>query len=250
VAIAPGGLRLASASEDGTVQLWDTATNDTVGPLLAGDLVAFSADGTRLVSAGADGKIRISNARTGDLTDEEATGEAITALSVDPDGLVGTASWNGTGRSIVTSWNPRTGNSVGSITIGSSRPVRSMSYSPDGALLATGADDGRVQLFDPDTGNQVADTLTNDGRPILAVVFGPEGQLASTPLGGPIHLWGALAETHDSCRIVEDKLTYAQISPYLPKGWDTVCEYRDSVSRSDVAKEESEGNREAMSGTE
>jgi WD40 repeat protein len=34
--------------------------------------------------------------------------------------------------------------------------VGPMAFSPDGELLATGADDGTVQLWDPQTGREVA----------------------------------------------------------------------------------------------
>ena len=64
VAFSPNGNLLASADADGTVLLWNTATEQAVGPPLPADLgygvtgVAFSPDGNLLASADADGTVR------------------------------------------------------------------------------------------------------------------------------------------------------------------------------------------------
>jgi dipeptidyl aminopeptidase/acylaminoacyl peptidase len=69
VALSPDGRRLATASSDRTVRIWDTTTGQTLttltghtGPVRE---VAFSPDGRRLATASSDGTARVWDAATG-----------------------------------------------------------------------------------------------------------------------------------------------------------------------------------------
>ncbi|MBL1120058.1 WD40 repeat domain-containing protein [Streptomyces sp. 110] len=63
---------------------------------------------------------------------------------------------------------------------GHSSTIRSVAFSPDGALLATGGGDRTVRLWDPRTRAAVGEPLTGHTGAVYAVAFSPDGALLAT----------------------------------------------------------------------
>ena len=189
IAFSPDGLLLASASEDGTVQLWDPHTHQLKLPLIGHtDSVlsaAFNFDGSLLASGSADNTIRLWDPNTGTL---QATlrGHTDNVLSVvfSPDGsLLASASADGT----VRLWDPQTRTLEATLTEHTDS-VLSVVFSPDGSLLASASIDNTVRLWTPQTEQQIV--WLDHQAPVLSIAFNPDGGLlASGSTDGTARLW-------------------------------------------------------------
>ncbi|MBI3467049.1 MAG: serine/threonine protein kinase, partial [Planctomycetes bacterium] len=111
VAFSPDGQRLASASSDRTVKVWDTATGQESLPLnghtdqVLG--VAFSPDGQRLASASVDKTVKVWDTATGrESLTLNGHANTVTSVAFSPDGKrLASASWDRT----VKVWEAATG---------------------------------------------------------------------------------------------------------------------------------------------
>nr|SAP16351.1 High-affnity carbon uptake protein Hat/HatR [Nonomuraea gerenzanensis] len=175
VVYSPDGRFVATAGEDKTARIWDTATGTELLQITHGDQVrgvAFSPDGQRLATASIDKTARIWDATTGTELLRIAQDQAL-GVAFSPDGrFVATASADKTARI----WHATTGTELLQITHGDQ--VRGVAFSPDGQRLATASIDKTARIWDATTGTELLQITHSDQ--VRGVAFSPDGRFVAT----------------------------------------------------------------------
>jgi WD40 repeat protein len=203
--ISPGGTSiLASASQDGTVRLWDVSTNTATATLQTGwaFCVAWAPDGGHIAVGTYGGEIQIWDATTQALrhTWRSATSSPIISIRWSPDG---SAIASGELWGDIYLWDAGSGQIRQAISgyTDARDDVNGLAWSPDGDTLATAHQDGQVRLWDPLTGKMILGINAHTGW-VRGIAWSPDGQLlASTGEDKRIVLWNpvtgqAYAEQH------------------------------------------------------
>lgn len=193
LAWAPDSSKLAVTNYDGNIATWSIQEGEILWhrssyiPLS----VAWSPNSDRLI-VGTFGRVLI-------VLDSE-TGELLYNRDEQPSGGVNSVAWNSDGSKFVSGgtdtiylWNSNNGkllNRFQGHDQGHFNVIKSVVFSPDGSLLASGAYDSTIHLWDTVTGQSIK-TLTAHRGKVEGVVWSPDGtNLASAGSEGIVYIWG------------------------------------------------------------
>jgi hypothetical protein len=178
--------RLASASADQTVRVWDSATGQTISTLTGhtGDVyaVAWSPDGAHVATVGADRTVRVWDPVTGRAI-SILTGHIgdVYAVTWSPDS---TRLATGSADRTVRIWDPATGHTISTLA-GHTGDVYAVTWSPDSTHLASAGADQTVRIWGPTTR-----TLKGHTGEVYAVAWSPDGtHLASAGADTTVRIW-------------------------------------------------------------
>jgi WD40 repeat protein len=206
VAYAPDGKTIFSRGEDATLRAWDVATGKErrqvkVPEGSQRDVLSFD---TRLLAAvHPDNKVHLHDAQTGkELRKLEGPMQGVASVAFSPDGKTlalfgstekGPMLWlydtaTGKERRHIKLTVPGPDQPGGAIAV-SSMPGASMSFSPDGRLVAALLNHQTLGLWNTDTGKELPTIRAPDQHSILDAVFTPDSRCLALDLGGEaLHL--------------------------------------------------------------
>ncbi|KAH7923280.1 WD40 repeat-like protein [Leucogyrophana mollusca] len=172
----PDGQRIASASEDRTVIIWDIESGRQNGQPLHHDSVvrwvAISPDGRRIASGTLESGLVIWDALTRQMV-HKSEGGGVWRLAYSSDGR-----WIATvpiaDENEIRLWDADTGRP-------SREPLKCgddtycVAFSPDGSRIAVGLDNGCFQVIDISTGESVVGPIKGHMKRVKSVAYSPDG---------------------------------------------------------------------------
>ncbi|KAJ1300351.1 hypothetical protein OPQ81_005171 [Rhizoctonia solani] len=186
--------RIVSGSDDGTICVCDALSGQVVlGPLNVGSpvhAVTYSPDG-KLIATGSPNGVNLWDAQNGSLVLEPLTDldGVVWSVRFSLDGTRIVGGSNGSGPRIVV-WDVSDGKNLFGSLDGHSDWVRSVSYSPNGALIASGSYDGTIIVWNAYTGEKALPPLTAHSNWVFSVDFSPDStRLVSSSKDRTIRIW-------------------------------------------------------------
>ncbi|KAF7975669.1 hypothetical protein HWV62_8761 [Athelia sp. TMB] len=213
-AYSPDGTRIASASADSTIRVWDTETGEAVGAPFKGHTaairsIAYSPSGHRIVSGSDDSTIMMWDSETGEAARSPLQHSGtIACVAYSRDGKhVVSGSYDGT----ICMWDAETGEAA-------STPVKGIffAHSPNGSHMVS-TQNTTLCGWDVATGEAVGEPLEGHSDYVDCVVYSPDGTLiASCSSDHTIRLWDA--EARQAVRVLEGHTDLVVSVAFSPDG--------------------------------
>ena len=180
VSFSPDGATLASALDNGKIELWQVKTGARIGTLDRQSLwvpsVVFSSDGATLASGSGDGTVLLWDVSSQEeiAVLEGHTGR-VRSVAFSPDG---TTLASGSDDETIKLWDVAAREEIATLE-GHRREVRSVAFSPGGGILASGSWDGTARLWDVSSREEIV-TLNVHKSGVWSVAFSPDGRTLTT----------------------------------------------------------------------
>lgn len=242
---SPDSKRIASASADKTVQVWDARDGGQIYKYPGhGDFVyavAWSPDGTRIASGSSDGTAQVwdpaDDGRRISTYHGHANAElGVQSLAWSPDGTrIASGGSDGT----VQVWYAADGGQISTHT-GHAYGENAIAWSPhDGKYIAFGSSDTTVQVWDATDGTLV-NTYRGHSNLVRAVAWSPDGKyIASGSRDHTMQVWKAVDSTliniyHGHTFWVEGVAWSPDGKRIVSGSWDTTVRVWNAVNGQQV----------------
>ena len=195
IAVSPNGKRLATLSDDGSLKIWDTTSNQELFSIATGltqinssRFISFSPDGKRLVTPAGEHLAKVWDVASGkELLSLRGHTDEVLGTAFSPDGrMIATGSYPAT----AILWDASTGKELRTL-VGHQTGVTTLAFSPDGSRLYTASDDDGVAfVWDVATGTAL---FSFDGEAgAYSIAVSPDGtQLATGEFDTNVKIWDA-----------------------------------------------------------
>ncbi len=190
IALSPNDQWVASGGNDRSLRLWNPHTGECLHQLEGHQKritdLAFGPDSQWLVSSSLDHTVRLWQIDTGQQLNQFTLPDEVDTLSLGQDGQAIAVSFN----DVIRLLDPQTGQCLKTLQ-GHRIHISTVSFSPDGRSLVSGAYDQKVKLWDTRTG-QCVKTWQGQVGWLRSVVFSPNSRiLASGGVESCVRLWDA-----------------------------------------------------------
>ncbi|EDN71045.1 WD-40 repeat protein [Beggiatoa sp. PS] len=180
--------KIFSASDDGTVILWNSTLpyQQSIDFAITPISVAIAPTGNHIAVGFAEGSLRLYALPELNLLWEQQTAHTaeIKRLAFNPDGtLLASASYDHNAKL----WQVQEGQLLQTLN-GHTDKIHAVAFSPDGKMLATASFDGQVGLLTIDT-QQKRFYQAHDGKDVNAIAFNADGTQLLTTGDDDVRLW-------------------------------------------------------------
>jgi WD40 repeat protein len=224
VTYSQNGRRLATASGDTTIEIWDPRNGEHIKTLGVEtghsdsiQSVAFSRDGRLLASGGSDRAVFLWDVDLGEELGEplRVNGNWVESVVFSPDGRsLAVGGLDGT----ISLWDPEEHERAGVRHRLHTDDVNDLTFSRDGKVLATAGDDDVVRLWADHGTRALRPALRGHTDIVWAVDFSPDDKLvAGAGADGTVRLWPTSRKSPRGVALAHGKKGVRAVS-FAPKG--------------------------------